>query len=314
MVYDHSVQRYQIPPEVEQLNAASKAGSLDVVKDLVRQWQAKSPGDPVQMLITALSAAVVNNRPPVVRYLLGQGVPVNEHLFRYATESKFYDILQAFLDHGWNINTPFDSLNPPALAYAVLDEELTKWFLDRGANPNAQGSRDCTPLSWAVRDAPLTTIQLLFNHGGTVHHGQLLHHAAQRELPDRVEVFNFLLEQGASESINKIMYQDREGDYLMNMYTGIGTPLQLAAGKGFLDLVKLLIKKGADPLIKDPRGKTALDRAIFGNHTEVIEFLSPMSVPSSVPRHDFSDTEGFHYHPVPLIKVLGAGWDKVHYI
>jgi FOG: Ankyrin repeat len=99
----------------------------------------------------------------------------------------------------------------------------------------------------------------------------------------------------------------------MNMHTGIGTPLQLAAGKGLLDLVKLLVEKGADPLIKDPRGKIALDRAKFDNYTEVVEFLSPLSVPSSVPRHDFSDKEGFHYHLVPLTKFLGAGWDKIHY-
>jgi len=97
------------------------------------------------------------------------------------------------------------------------------------------------------------------------------------------------------------------------MYTGIGTPLQLAAGKGLLDQVKLLIEKGADPLIKDPRGKIAVDRAIFGNHTEVVHFLGPLSIRSSVPRHDFTEKEGFHYQPVPLLKVLEAGWDKVHY-
>lgn len=197
--------------------------------------------------------------------------------------------------------------------YAIHDKELTNWFLDHGADPNAQGSCDCTPLSWAVKNVPFTTIRLLFSRGGTLQHGQLLHYAAQRELPDRVEVFNFLLEKGASESINKIMYQDREGDYLMNMYTGIGTPLQLAAEKGLLDLVKLLVEKGADPLIKDPRGKIALDRARSGNYTEVAEFLSPLSVPSPVPRHDFSDEEGFHYHPVPPTKVSGAGWDKIHH-
>lgn len=44
---------------------------------------------------------------------------MDEHLFRYATELKSYDILQAFLNHGWDINTPVDSLNLPALAYVT---------------------------------------------------------------------------------------------------------------------------------------------------------------------------------------------------
>jgi hypothetical protein len=35
------------------------------------------------------------------------------------------------------------------------------------------------------------------------------------------------------------MYQDSHNEYLQNMYSGIGTPLQFAAGKGLLDLVKL---------------------------------------------------------------------------
>jgi hypothetical protein len=105
--------------EIEQLNAASEAGHLDVVKKLMRQWHAKSPSEPVEALVTTLSAAVVKNRAPVVGYLLDQGIPMNSYLFRYATESKFYDILRAFLDHGWDINTHVDSLNPPALAYVT---------------------------------------------------------------------------------------------------------------------------------------------------------------------------------------------------
>lgn len=68
------------------------------------------------MLCPALSAAVTNNQVATVAYLLDQGVPMNQELFLYATESKSYQILQVFLEHRWDINTPVDSLRPPALA------------------------------------------------------------------------------------------------------------------------------------------------------------------------------------------------------
>jgi ankyrin repeat protein len=125
----------------------------------------------------------------------------------------------------------------------------------------------------------------------------------------------FLLEKGASESINKVMYQDSRDEYLQNMYSGIGTPLQLAASKGLLDLVKLLVEQGADPLIKDPRGKIAIDRAVYGGHTDVVEFLHPLSIldPSN-PRHDFVDGPGLHFKPMPMGEFLKKGqWKAIFY-
>jgi ankyrin repeat protein len=86
----------------------------------------------------------------------------------------------------------------------------------------------------------------------------LLYWAAQRGLSVRLEVLTFLLKNGGSELINKVMHQDCLEGYLKNMYAGIGTPLQLAAGKGLVDLVKLLMDRGADPLIKIQEGDLRL--------------------------------------------------------
>jgi ankyrin repeat protein len=77
------------------------------------------------------------------------------------------------------------------------------------------------------------------------------------------------------------MYQDKPEDYFINMHAGIGTPLQYAAGKGSLDLVKFLVSKGADPWVKDRTGRIALDRALYAGHTDVIDFLRPLTESSS---------------------------------
>lgn len=52
------------------------------------------------------------------------------------------------------------------------------------------------------------------------------------------------------------------------------TPLIAAAGKGYLDMVKLLIERGADVSLKEKRkGLSALKFAAGGGHSEVIRLL-----------------------------------------
>ena len=80
---------------------------------------------------------------------------------------------------------------------AVTDEDLTKWFVTHGADPNAQWGLNETPLSIAVGNAPFKAIKLLFDRSATTEHGQLLHHAVYRWLNDRLEVLSYLLEKGA---------------------------------------------------------------------------------------------------------------------
>jgi hypothetical protein len=101
--------------------------------------------------------------------------------------------------------------------------------------------------------------------------------------------------------LNDIMYQSCEEEYRYNMYSGIGTPLHYAAGRGLLDSVKLLIERGASPHIKDPAGNTAADWAELNGQVAVAEFLRPMSIENdlqSIPQ--FADGHGRHFNPVPI--------------
>lgn len=56
-----------------------------------------------------------------------------------------------------------------------------------------------------------------------------MHYAAMRELDDRPEVLNYLLEQGFP--LNDIMFRSCEEEYRYNMHSGIGTHLQYSAVK-----------------------------------------------------------------------------------
>ena len=151
------------------------------------------------------------------------------------------------------------------------DPHLTLWFLTHGADPNAECGLDLTPLSVAVYEAPFAIIKLLFDHGGSIKHGQLLHYAVRRESVDRLQVCQFIIDKGPP--ISNVMYQDRLDCYDQFKYFGIGTPLHEAAEEGKLDVVELLLAHGADPLVRDAKGDLAIDRARRAGQSAVVKQL-----------------------------------------
>jgi ankyrin repeat protein len=59
----------------------------------------------------------------------------------------------------------------------------------------------------------------------------------------------------------------------VNILEGRGAPLHEAARAGHAHLVQSLLAAGADPSLRDPEGRTALDLAQAGNHDAVIAIL-----------------------------------------
>lgn len=116
----------------------------------------------------------------------------------------------------------------------------------------------------------------LFDRGGSIEHGQLLHYAVRREHPDYLEVLQLILDKGCPQ-INQVMCENCRQSYELQKAFGMGTPLHEAAALGKLDVVTVLLAKGADPAIEDPRGETALDRAERSNRTVVVECLRSLS-------------------------------------
>jgi len=270
------------PPEVLQLEIASASGDMAAVKDILQQWSERPEDEQINkdLFASSFKFAMENGHVCVASYLIDNGIIMNEAHFKLAMEKKSYSFLQLYLYHGFDINRPQSYLDPPPLSDTFDDEQLTVWFLDHGADPNAGTRMGITALSKALLRAPFCIIALLFDRGGphSIKHGQLLHYAVYRETSDRLEVLEYLLNKGALSNINKLKYQDCPGPYEEeNLIIGCGTPLHGAVDSGRLDVVKLLVAWGADPLVQDGKGRLAIEWAQKMSHNDIVEYLSPLS-------------------------------------
>ena len=118
---DHTAQIPAVPPlspeTLGQLKAAAAAGDLDALRSFFDE-RAKQPAYdqcPLELFHPVLCAALENHQVGVVSFLLDQAVPMREFLLQRAAQLRSIEALQAFIDHGWDINTPCGLFTPPAL-------------------------------------------------------------------------------------------------------------------------------------------------------------------------------------------------------
>ena len=115
-------------------------------------------------------------------------------------------------------------------------ENVVRWFLIQGADPNAASEIcDITPLSCAVQNAPFEVIRLLFQHGGSTAQGQLLNMASDRTDSDSVAILQFLFDRGDTR-INDTYLNSRPELDLRGPVKN-AAPLHHAARVGSIDTV-----------------------------------------------------------------------------
>lgn len=129
-------------------------------------------------------------------------------------------------------------------------------------------------MSAAMTLASLDTVKMLFEHGGNIHRGQLLHNAVLRKGPesDVVELVELLLSKGAL--INEIKYINHAVSYRELCPYSLGTPLHYAVRECKLNVVSYLLRNGADPSIQDTKGRTAAEVARSQGKNALVELLS----------------------------------------
>src|SRR5271170_1990712 len=125
------------------------------------------------------------------------------------------------------------------LIQAILKNDIAglKARLEAGANPNAKGERDTTPLMYAAAYGSLNAMKALIEAKADVNARNAFEETALLWSASDLEKVRLLLSKGAN--VNAASTQGR-------------TALLIAAAHdGSEEIVRLLIKSGADPKAKD---------------------------------------------------------------
>jgi ankyrin repeat protein len=146
--------------------------------------------------------------------------------------------------------------------------EQVEILVKGGANPNAVDDDLDSALTIAAFIHDIKLVKLLTSHGADVnyrnHNGLTpLHDAAFASLKAAQEISRILLDQGA----------------YVNALDSLGrTPLMCAVDNRNVDLVKILLERGADPTLRNNHGERALDLIGRNKHTAALKaILEPVS-------------------------------------
>ena len=280
---------------------------------------------------TPLYFAVRENQLDVAAYLLDHGadpigLAVNDSLLEICRDRGYAD-MEAMLAgrleqlHG-------ASPRGEAIAKAIRDRdpEAVRGLLD--ASPelvNAGDNRSNRPIHWAVMTRQLDLIDDLLARGAEINSARQdgarpiqltngdYHFRGWRDVSAEVtttpaEVLAHLRSRGAYVDINtaasigdldrvRLLLDadpsraNRVADYV-TYYIGSGAPLKNAAARGHLEVVKLLLDRGADPNLPEegiaPHGH-ALYSAVYNGHQEIAKLLLERGAYPSPPVESSAD-------------------------
>jgi ankyrin repeat protein len=120
------------------------------------------------------------------------------------------------------------------------DRAMVDLLLSARADVNARDDTyQMTPIAWANEEGHREMVRHLYDRGAEVD----LHQAAA---------------YGLVEHVKDLVRSSRRQ---VNVVVGGWTPLQLATIWGHPEVVELLLSRGADPLVRDPYGRTTLEIA-----------------------------------------------------
>ncbi len=192
-----------------------------------------------------------------------------------AIRSRGLEAVKTLLDNSPQLLHAADKHSNQPIHWAVMTRqpEMIDELLQRGADINAKRKDGAAPVQlvngdynfrgW-MKDFPIPPLEILAHLRAKGAYIDICTAAAIGDI-DRVRL---LLDEDPSLA-------NRVSDYV-TYYIGSGAPIKNAAARGHIDIVKLLLERGADPNLPEegiaPRGH-ALHSAVCSGHIEIVRLL-----------------------------------------
>ncbi|XP_048472509.1 histone-lysine N-methyltransferase EHMT2 isoform X6 [Rhincodon typus] len=184
-------------------------------------------------------------------------------LYLWAKQGELQKVLLMLLDdHDPNFQTDQQSRRMPLHAAAQKGYlEICHILLQAGATVDVCDKLQRTPLMEAIMNNHYDVVKLLAKHGACVFHKELdastcLHHAAKN---GSVQMVHFLLATGQVD--------------LNTQDSGGWTPVIWAAEHKHIEIIKLLLGRGANVTLKDNEENICLHWAAFAGSSDIAEVL-----------------------------------------
>lgn len=217
---------------------------------------------------TALRKALATKNEDMVRLLIKQGVWTGGAMKEMIYDKKFWAV-QLLVNAGAPI-TPWHV----SIAAAENFMPAVQLFVENGVNINQKDER---PLSKASESGNLEIVQYLLKTGKNSQetlNDALWELCTSMPKPDTLKIAQRLLDSGAQVNSQAGFYNT--------------TPLHGAAEKGPLELVKLLVSKGAKVNAVDKEFSMPLAKAVQADNLEIAQFLLEQGADKTI---NHSDTE-----------------------
>ena len=232
---------------------ASRSGNVEVVKLLLTHG-ADVNGRETRRGQTALMWAVEQKHLQVVRTLIERGADVHARSrsgftpLLFAAQQGDLDSVETLLAAGVDVNETSPRWGSALVAATGRGhEELALFLLEEGADPNAADGDGIAALHYALLEG-LAAIGSAAEHLAT---------NAHLYRPNMRELVKALLSRGADPNAQLRATRIQGSGGARVSMAGV-TPLVAASTAADVDLVRLLIEKGADPQLGTEKGVTPL--------------------------------------------------------